>query len=126
MVALDSANPDLLLQWSADGTLPTLAALRSRGAHARLTGPETVSAHGVWTSIWSGVSLSRHGRYLSRPLRAGSYDLVRAHDACDDASPFWSDLAEQTIAILDAPDASAVSGLRGPQLLGWGSHLHRR
>jgi len=122
LVALDSADPDLLLQWSADGTLPTLAALRSRGSHARLTGPETVSAHGVWTSIWSGVSLSRHGRYLSRPLRAGSYDLVRADDASDIAAPFWSGLTEQRIAILDAPDASPVPGLRGPQLLGWGSH----
>jgi predicted AlkP superfamily phosphohydrolase/phosphomutase len=122
LVALDSADPELLLQWSADGTLPTLAALRARGAHARLTGPETVSAHGVWTSIWSGVSLGRHGRYLSRPLRAGSYDLVRADEASAAAAPFWSDLTEQTIAILDAPDAPAVPGLRGPQLLGWGSH----
>jgi len=122
LVALDSADPDLLLQWSADGTLPTLATLRSRGAHARLTGAETVSAHGVWTSIWSGVSLSRHGRYLSRPLRAGSYDLVTADAARDTAPPFWSELTGQTIAILDAPDAWPVPGLRGPQLLGWGSH----
>jgi len=122
LVALDSADPDLLLQWSADGTLPTLATLRSRGAHVRLTGAETVSAHGVWTSIWSGVSLSRHGRYLSRPLRAGSYDLVTADAARDTAPPFWSELTGQTIAILDAPDAWPVPGLRGPQLLGWGSH----
>ena len=121
LIALDSADPDLLLQWSADGTLPTLAALRSRGAYARLAGPETVSAHGAWTSIWSGVSLSRHGRYLSRPLRAGSYDLVSADEACA-APPFWSELTAQTIAILDAPDARPVPGLRGRQLLGWGSH----
>jgi predicted AlkP superfamily phosphohydrolase/phosphomutase len=122
LVALDSADPDLLLQWSADGTLPTLAALQARGAHARLTGPETVSAHGVWTSIWSGVSLSRHGRYLPRPLRTGSYDLAAVEGVRDAALPFWNALTQQTIAILDAPDARPVPGLNGPQLLGWGSH----
>ncbi len=122
VVALDSADPDLLLQWSADGTLPTLAALRARGAHARLTGPETVSAHGVWTSIWSGVSLSRHGRYLPYPLRSGTYALAKADDARDAGAPFWSALSQRRIAILDAPDARPVPGLRGPQLFGWGSH----
>jgi predicted AlkP superfamily phosphohydrolase/phosphomutase len=122
LVALDSADPDLLLQWSADGTLPTLAAMRQRGAHARLTGPETVSAHGVWTSIWSGVSLNRHGHYLRRALRSGSYDLTTAAHSLDAAPAFWCALTNQRIAVLDAPDARLIAGLPGPQLLGWGNH----
>ena len=120
VVALDSADPDLLLQWSQDGTLPILSALRASGAYARLTGPETVSAHGVWTSIWSGVSMSRHGRYLRRALRSGTYDIETIDPAPDTAPHFWSALTSRKIAVIDAPDARLVPGLRGPQLLGWG------
>src|SRR5262249_31230365 len=32
VVGLDSMDPDLILRWSGDGTLPTLGALRSRAA----------------------------------------------------------------------------------------------
>jgi predicted AlkP superfamily phosphohydrolase/phosphomutase len=122
LFALDSADPDLLLQWSADGTLPILAGLRSRGAHARLTGPETVSPHGVWNSIWSGLSIGQHGRYLRQPLRPGTYELAHQDDPLERAPPFWSTLTDRKIAILDAPDALPIPGLRGPQLLGWGTH----
>jgi predicted AlkP superfamily phosphohydrolase/phosphomutase len=122
VLALDSADPDLLLAWTADGTLPALASLVARGAHARLEGPEMVSAHGVWPSLWSGLSLARHGRYLRKPLRPGSYELLDEATARRAAPPFWSALPGRRVTILDAPDAPPVAGIAGVQLLDWGTH----
>jgi len=120
--ALDSADPELLLRWATDGSLPALGSLLARGAHARLAGPEMLSAHGVWCSLWSGLSLSIHGRYLQRPLRSGSYDLQGLDEALLAAPPFWTSLRERRIVVLDAPDARPVPGLDGLQLLRWGTH----
>ena len=102
--------------------MPALGSLLARGSHARLAGPEMLSAHGVWCSLWSGLSLSTHGRYLQRPLRSGSYDLQGLDEALLAAPPFWTSLRGRRIVVLDAPDARLVPGLDGLQLLRWGSH----
>jgi hypothetical protein len=39
MIALDGADGALLDRWSADGTLPNLAALRAAGAVTHLSAP---------------------------------------------------------------------------------------
>jgi predicted AlkP superfamily phosphohydrolase/phosphomutase len=125
VLALDSADPDLLLAWAEDGTLPTLAALLSRGGHARLEGPEMLSAHGVWPSLWSGLSLAEHGRYLRKPLRPGGYELLDEATARRAAPPFWGALTGRRVTVLDAPDAPPVAGLAGVQLLDWATHPSR-
>ena len=122
VLALDSADPDLLLSWSENGTLPTLATLLARGGYARLEGADMLSAHGVWPSLWSGLSLAQHGRYLRKPLRPGGYEQLDEATARRAAPPFWGTLAERRVTILDAPDAPPVAGLAGVQVLDWGTH----
>jgi predicted AlkP superfamily phosphohydrolase/phosphomutase len=121
---LDSGDPDLLLRWTEDGTLPTIAALRSGGTCARLDGSHSTSTHELWTSIFTGQPADRHGYYLRRQLVPGTYRIepVSADDV--DAMPFWSGLAgsDRTALIVDVPHGHLVAGLAGKQLMGWGEH----
>jgi predicted AlkP superfamily phosphohydrolase/phosphomutase len=122
ILGLDSGHPELILRWARDGTLPTIGSVLEAGAYGSLAGPETVSAHGVWLSVFSGVSLREHGRYVRRPLVPGTYALDDAPTGT--APPFWASLraAGRRVAILDAPDIALQPGLQGVQVAHWGTH----
>jgi predicted AlkP superfamily phosphohydrolase/phosphomutase len=121
---LDGADPDLILGWAREGYLPTIASLLRAGASARLVGPEMISVHGVWTSFFSGVSLSQHGFYMRRPLKPGTYRLETIGPCDLDAPPFWSALRGRgkEVLIVDVPETRPQSGLSGFQLANWGNH----
>lgn len=122
--AWDSGDPDWLLRLAHEGQLPTTARLLREGAFARVAGLDGVSPHALWSTLWSGVSLGRHGRYLRRTLIPGSYALGRA----ETPPPFWDRLGASgaPVAIVDAPDVGPVPGLAGAQLADWGCHPFER
>lgn len=118
----DAGDPDLLLGWALDGTLPALGSILLRGCHARFAGPEMVSEHGMWVSLTSGISRARHGYYWHRQLVPGTYDLMPArgrHLAC---RPFWRHLTNRNIAIIDVPDIAAPEPGKGMQISEWATH----
>lgn len=126
-VALDAADPDLLLEWAAEGYLPTLRSVLEAGWWGRTGGAELESEHGVWVTLLSGRSRAEHGYHYFRQLRPGSYDLelVSGHEV--GAPPFWADLGEdRRVAIIDIPDAPLVPGLQGIQLADWAVHNPER
>ncbi len=117
---LDSADPDLLLRWGSDGSLPSLGSLLARGCHGRLDGPELCIKHGAWTGIYSGLSRREHGYNRRIQLRPGSYELVVPAQVDLNKLPFWTSLpAGSSVLVLDAPEASPTPGLRGVQLTDW-------
>jgi predicted AlkP superfamily phosphohydrolase/phosphomutase len=122
VLGLDSGHPELVLRWARDGTLPTIGSVLERGAYGSLAGPEMISAHGVWLSVFSGVSLREHGRYLRRPLVPGTYALDTGSATI--GLPFWASLRGpgRKVAIFDAPDVALQPGLDGVQLANWGTH----
>ncbi len=123
VVALDSGDPGLMHTLCDQGRMPVLSSIMARGCHGLLTGPELISAHGVWTTLFSGVSLGEHGRYLRKTLQPGSYRLGSA--ACEQAvTPFWAGLrgSGRRAAIIDAPDAEVIEGIDGVQATAWGTH----
>jgi predicted AlkP superfamily phosphohydrolase/phosphomutase len=95
-----------------------------RGCWGRTTGPELISEHGVWLSLFSGVSRGQHGYYFYRQLQPGTYDL-RTVTGCDiDAPPFWTFLTGRgkKAALIDIPDSGLWPGLPGVQLANWATH----
>ena len=118
---LDAADPDLILNWAREGSLPTIASILERGTWARLAGREMISVHGVWTSFFSGVSIRDHGRYLARPLYPGTYDLREIHPRDFSARPFWAD-SRRALMTVDVPDSRPFRDLSGVQLTNWGDH----
>ncbi len=122
IIALDAADRGLVERWGDDGQLPTLRSLMQRGCWADVGGSELVTEHGLWVSLLSGVSRSRHGYYFMRQLEPGTYDLINPTRLDARAEPFWARLREQTVAILDVPDNHPIPGLRGIQLANWTVH----
>lgn len=124
VLGLDAADPDFLRQWAAEGHLPTLASIMERGSWARTSGPELVSEHGTWSSIFSGISRAHHGYHYYRQLRPGTYDLCDASPPFERAPPFWAHLrgSGPRVAVIDAPDSRPLPGIPGIQLADWAPH----
>ncbi len=95
-----------------------------RGCWGRTGGPELISEHGAWVSLFSGISRGQHGYYYFRQLKPGTYDLETVTGLDVDAPPFWSWLRgrEKTVAIIDVPDSRPLPGLPGIQLANWATH----
>lgn len=125
ILGIDAGDPVFIRRWAAQGYLPAMASIMERGCWARTAGPELISEHGVWISLFSGLSRSQHGYYYFRQLNPGTYDLMPIRGPDINAHPFWSVLQGQRkkkAAIIDAPDAIPRPGLPGIQLANWATH----
>jgi hypothetical protein len=63
---LDAGDPGFIQRWARAGGLPAIASIMERGCWGRTAGPELMSEHGVWVSLFSGISRSQHGYYYFR------------------------------------------------------------
>ena len=113
LLGFDAADPDLVERWAREGKLPAMARLMSRGAWARTTGPELLFEHGIWSTLFSGVSVAKHGFHFFWQPVPGTYglELKRAREL--GVTPFWSQLAGtgRSVLVLDPPDTEPVPGL---------------
>jgi predicted AlkP superfamily phosphohydrolase/phosphomutase len=123
IIGLDAGTPDLIRRWAREGHMPNVAALMGRGCWGETAGAELISEHGVWLSLFSGVSRAHSGYYFFRQLEPGTYDLRPASGFGLDAVPFWAHLAGRRVAVIDAPDCYPVRGLEGIQLSNWAGHV---
>ena len=121
---IDAGDPDFLARWVASGDMPALAGIMERGAWGRTGGAELISEHGVWVSIFSGISRRDHGYFYFRQLAPGTYDLQTVTGLDVDAPPFWiQDRGRASRAVVvDIPDYDVVPGLPGIQLCHWATH----
>jgi predicted AlkP superfamily phosphohydrolase/phosphomutase len=124
ILGLDAGDPGFIRRWAQAGYLPTIASVMERGCWGRTGGPELVSEHGAWVSLFSGISRGQHGYYYFRQLKPGTYDLEAVTGLDVDALPFWSYLRgrDKRVAIFDVPDSRPLPGLPGVQLANWATH----
>jgi predicted AlkP superfamily phosphohydrolase/phosphomutase len=124
IIGIDAGDPDFIESRAEQGYLPTLSSIMKRGCWGRTTGPELISEHGAWVSLFSGISRGEHGYYYFRQLKPGTYDLQAVTGLDIDAPPFWSYLLgrEKKAAIIDVPDSKPLPGLPGLQLADWATH----
>jgi predicted AlkP superfamily phosphohydrolase/phosphomutase len=124
VLAIDAGDPELILEWSRDGSLPNLRGLLERGMWGLTVNPEGLFVGAVWPCFWTGLSPARHGRYAYRQLRPGSYEFFVPTPSDTRGRAFWETLSEQgrRVAIIDVPKTSPASRLNGIQLVDWGTH----
>jgi predicted AlkP superfamily phosphohydrolase/phosphomutase len=123
ILGIDAGDPELIMRWASDGTLPNIGSIVRRGCFGKTAGPEMVSEHGAWVSLMSGVSRAEHGYYYFRQLKPRSYDLAPARGRELGVEPFWTRLpAEKRIAVIDVPDFAAPRPQPGLQLSEWATH----
>jgi len=124
ILGLDAGDPNFIQHWTQKSYLPTIASIMERGCYGRTAGPELISEHGVWVSLFSGISRREHGYYYFRQLKPGTYDLETVTGLDVDVPHFWSYLRGQNkkVSTIDVPDSMLISGLPGLQLANWDTH----
>lgn len=124
ILGFDTGDPEFIQRWAQEGHLPTIASIMERGCWGRTGGPELVSEHGAWMSLFSGLSRGQHGYYYYRQLVPGTYDLKETAGPDTDAPPFWTHLRgrHKHVATIDIPDTNPIPGLPGLQLAHWATH----
>jgi predicted AlkP superfamily phosphohydrolase/phosphomutase len=126
LLGFDAADPDLVERWAREGKLPAMARLMERGTWARTAGPELMFEHGIWSAIFSGVSVARHGFHFFWQPVPGTYGLELKRGRDLGVVPFWAQLAGtgKSVLVLDPPDTAPVPGLEGMQVCEWATHSH--
>ncbi len=124
IIGLDAGDPDFIQNWAREGYLPTIAAIMNRGCWGQTGGAELISEHGVWISLFSGISRCEHGYYYFRQLKPETYNLETVTGPDIDAPPFWSYLtgSDKKVATIDVPDSYPITGLPGIQVANWDVH----
>lgn len=124
ILGFDAGDPYLLQAWAHAGYLPTLASIMRRGVWTRTKGPELELEHGVWHSIFSGLSRGQHGCYYLRQLKPRSYDLEIVYGRDVNAPPFWAQWRDghKRVVAVDIHDVPPVAGVSGLQLSNWAIH----
>lgn len=124
LLGMDGCEPDLLLRWSEDGSLPNLRSLRERGTVCRLSGPPGCGDDGAWATAYTGVWPATHGRFYYRHMRPGTYALPQFGDSDLRHEPIWSTLGRcgKRVAVLDVPKSPPPATLNGLYLGDWLVH----
>ena len=74
-IGIDSAEPELLKQWSEDGTLPNLQKIWQSSIWGNVKIPKGFSNGAMWPSLFTGVDPSKHGRYNYLNIDPGTYNF---------------------------------------------------
>lgn len=122
MICLDGADGAMLDAYSADGSLPNLAALRRQGAARSLTSPPGSTDDALWASFQYALNPGEHGRYYHlTPQRDDRLGL-----ACESEPwpTFWDELSREgmQVAVLDVPKCRSPRPLNGIHLVDWLTH----
>ncbi len=122
LVVLDVGDMAILERGIVEGFLPAISAIAGRGFHTRYCGNELVAEMGTPLTALSGVSRLVHGHYSYRELEPGGYGFRNRNAQCPgQPAPFWEALrgTDASVAIVDPPEFTTVTGLDGVQLCHW-------
>jgi predicted AlkP superfamily phosphohydrolase/phosphomutase len=119
-IALDAFEWWYAEQLIDDGKLPNLAALRSRGASARLANHVPYRSELSWTRLLSGREPIAERRWPACVVFDPSDYSARTR-AASVPHPFYADVPGPVIAF-DLIHGSLADGVDGVQVTAWGSH----
>ncbi len=123
MIGLDAADPELIERWTADGTLPHLAALRHGGLSGRLATSAQHLAGSPWPTFYTSQPPSRHGIYHDYQWRPEEMGFAAPTRDWLPASPFWRHLpADVPVVAFDVPMNLGVAPFNGTEVSGWAAH----
>jgi hypothetical protein len=125
IIALDGADGRLLDVMSRSGAMPSLAALRAKGAFRFMDNRAEMSDDSIWASFQFGAPLADHGRYhfMVQLASGGTRMAVKFEDG---RRTFWHQLSAQglSVCIIDVPKCPVPVPLNGIQLTDWSVHGH--
>lgn len=129
VLGFDSADPDLVVGWARDGTLPSFRRLLEESAWGRVENPRGMVAGSVWQTFHTGVWPGHHGQYDgTKHFDPETYeDRVYFERTELPRENIWEILSRggYRVAVIDAPFAFPADGLNGLQIHEWGTHERR-
>jgi predicted AlkP superfamily phosphohydrolase/phosphomutase len=131
MIAADSMEPDLLREWSGDGTLPGFAHLYENAAYTELVSAVPGLPGASWPEVNSGLAGSKHGVYFP-PHQYCEGEIEPRRLRPDELAPerfYWNIAADHGLAAaaIDQIHTAPMQSSSASQLVDWGAHdrLHR-
>ncbi len=123
MIGFDSAAAGLIDRWTADGRLPTLAALRRRGAFGRMESTAQLNAS-PWPSFLTGTNPGDHGYHSFLMWDPERMRHRRPDGRWPEVTPFWRELSTQgpRVITLDVPDTFPGPPFNGLEVGNWAGH----
>ena len=123
ILALDSADAELVERWAGEGALPTFARLMREGIYSRLRTTAEVLHVSAWPSLYTGCHPGRHGLYHAFQLRAGEARIYRTDPRWRAVEPFWAtlDRAGRRVIVMDAFMDAPIPDFGGIQILEYGT-----
>jgi predicted AlkP superfamily phosphohydrolase/phosphomutase len=124
-IGLDGCDLYVAQEFARQGYMPTLARLLESAAVQPTLAPLGYFVSGIWPTLYTGTTPSRHQFLCGGQFRGGTYE-PRWLDAISDPPPVWKHLSDagRRVAVLDAPHA-AVDRVNGVMLIEWGAHDRR-
>ena len=127
IIGLDGADWRILDPWLRDGSLPTLAALKSEGRWGNLTSTIRPESSIAWTTFATGVNAGKHGIFGFIAQRPDDYAVTLNTAASVRAPTFWARAATagRKIALLNLPmtypprafpNGSLIAGMLTPDV----------
>jgi predicted AlkP superfamily phosphohydrolase/phosphomutase len=93
MIALDSAEPQLIERWIEDGTLPNLKRLRENGSYGRLASSAKWLDGAPWPTFYMGSTPADHGVYSHTQWQAEQMKTEPVTYEQYPIHPFWRSLS---------------------------------
>lgn len=124
-IGLDSAEPELILEWLDSGDLPVLQSLRERSVWGQVRSPLGFGNGVFWPSFFTGVNPAKHGRYFCRQVRPGTYQASWFREDTDfKRDPLWAASSRdgKKVAVIDMVRSPLTTHLNGVQLVDWMTH----
>src|SRR5262252_308205 len=122
VIGLESAELSLVEKWAGEGSLPFLGSMLRSSPLVSLRTPIQVLQTGVWSSLLTGVSPGRHGRYvLWSQICNGTYDMPPPLTVPSSLRRYQEFLVERGIdaVLADIPSDVRIPGHRGTQIVDW-------
>jgi predicted AlkP superfamily phosphohydrolase/phosphomutase len=127
VIGLESAELRLVEKWVGEGSLPFLGSMLRSCPLVTLHTPLHVLQTAVWSSLLTGVSAGRHGRYvLWSQIRNGTYDMRGPLSVPSSLRRYQEFLVDRGIGsvLADIPSDVRIPGHRGTQIVDWGTEFH--
>ena len=123
LIGLDAADIQLVERWTADGSLPNLAALRAQGTTTALTTSARYLTGSPWPTFYTGRPPSDHGIYHDFQWRQERMAFSAPSTDWLPVRPFWRGLGADVPAVIhDVPMTPGTEPFNGVESTGWGSH----
>jgi len=119
VIALDSCERQLVLDWADDGTLPTFRRLLATSKRRDVMNAPGFFGGTVWPSFATGLSPAGHGRYCALQSPRGAYESRRFGSTDIDGRQFWEIASDagRRVAVIDVPMSRPSPRLNGIQTI---------